>query len=101
MDAPLSGQFRYSESMTTMTAAEASRNFSAVLDRAEHGETIVIVRHGRVVATVAPVPKRTGRDLRLALESSEIPSFDEDYESDIADGLSLISSDLGDPWAEA
>lgn len=87
--------------MTTMTAAEASRNFSAVLDRAEHGETITIVRHGRTVATVAPAPQRTGRDLRLALENSDVAPFDEDYESDIANGLALISEDLGDPWAEA
>jgi prevent-host-death family protein len=87
--------------MTTMTAAEASRNFSAVLDRAEHGETITIVRYGRTVAAVTPAPKRTGRDLRLALENTDVPPFDEDYEVDIAAGLSLISDDMRDPWAEA
>ncbi|KZM68204.1 type II toxin-antitoxin system Phd/YefM family antitoxin [Nocardia terpenica] len=87
--------------MSTMTAAEASRNFSAVLDRAEHGETITIVRHGHTVAVIAPAPKRTGRDLRLALENSEIPPFDNDYESDIADGLSFVSDEMSDPWAEA
>ncbi|TNC25397.1 type II toxin-antitoxin system Phd/YefM family antitoxin [Amycolatopsis alkalitolerans] len=87
--------------MTTMTAAEASRNFSAVLDRAEHGETITIVRHGRTVATVAPAPRRTGRDVRLALENGDVPPFDDDYESDIAGALALVSDETGDPWAEA
>ncbi|MFI5782503.1 type II toxin-antitoxin system Phd/YefM family antitoxin [Nocardia sp. NPDC051570] len=83
-----------------MTAAEASRNFSAVLDRAEHGETITIVRHGRTVATITPAPKRTGRALRLALEDTDVPPFDEDYESDIANALSLVSDEVKDPWAE-
>jgi prevent-host-death family protein len=87
--------------MITMTAAEASRHFSTVLDRAEHGETITIVRHGRVVATVAPAPKRTGHDLRLALENSEAPPFDAAYESDIAAGMSLVSDDMRDPWVGA
>ncbi|WP_433661525.1 type II toxin-antitoxin system Phd/YefM family antitoxin [Nocardia sp. CA-128927] len=87
--------------MTTITAAEASRNFSAVLDRAEHGETITIVRHGRTVATITPAPKRTGRNLRLALENTDTPPFDEDYESDITDALSVVSDDMRDPWAEA
>ncbi|GAB3740486.1 prevent-host-death family protein [Microlunatus parietis] len=87
--------------MTTMTAAEASRNFSAVLDRAEHGETITIVRHGRTVATVSPAPKKTGRDLRLALEKAAIPPPDDEFEADIAAALSFVSSDVRDPWAES
>lgn len=86
--------------MATMTAAEASRNFSAVLDRAEHGETITIVRHGRTVATVSPAPRKTGRDLRLALEKADAPPFDDSFEADIADGLSILTEDLRDPWAE-
>lgn len=87
--------------MTTITAAEASRNFSAVLDRAEHGETITIVRHGRTVATIAPAPKRTGRTLRHALENTDVTPFDEDYESDIASAMSLVSDEPRDPWADA
>ncbi|WP_246186709.1 type II toxin-antitoxin system Phd/YefM family antitoxin [Microlunatus speluncae] len=84
-----------------MTAAEASRNFSTVLDRAEHGETITIVRHGRTVATVSPAPKKTGRDLRLALAKADIPPPDDDFEADIAAALAFVSKDERDPWAEA
>ncbi|NNH76065.1 type II toxin-antitoxin system prevent-host-death family antitoxin [Nocardia uniformis] len=87
--------------MTTISAAEASRNFSAVLDRAERGETITIVRHGRTVATIAPAPKRTGRALREALENTDVPPFDDDYESDIANALSLVTDEPRDPWADA
>ncbi len=87
--------------MATMTAAEASRNFSTVLDRAEHGETITIVRHGRTVAMVAPAPKKTGRDLRLALEKADIPPPDDEFEADIAAALAFLSKDAGDPWAGA
>lgn len=87
--------------MTTMTAAEASRNFSAVLNRAEHGETITIVRHGRTVATIAPPTKKTGRTLRHSLENSEVPPFDDDFAADIAAGVSMVIDDMGDPWADA
>ena len=87
--------------MTIMTAAEASRNFSAALDRAERGETITIVRHGHTVATLSPPPKRTGRSLRMALENSDAAPFDDDFETDIASALTLVDNEVRDPWAEA
>jgi len=43
-----------------MSASEAARNFSAVLDSAEHGETIVVTRSGRRVALIAPAPRANG-----------------------------------------
>lgn len=87
--------------MVTITAAEASRNFSAVLGRAESGETIAIVRHGRTVATITPPPKRTGRALRAALENSDIEPFDDELEADIKQALSLVTDETEDPWGEA
>jgi prevent-host-death family protein len=53
--------------MQTMTAAEASRSFSAVLDRAEHGETNAITRAGRRIATVTPTTRATWGAFREAL----------------------------------
>ncbi len=41
-------------------------------------------------------PKRTGRDLRLALENTDASALDEDYQSDIASALSLVSDDMRD-----
>ncbi|MFC9967985.1 type II toxin-antitoxin system Phd/YefM family antitoxin [Nocardia ignorata] len=84
--------------MTTMSAAEASRNFSAVLRRAEHGETIRIVRHGRTVATVSPPTTSTGSALRRALETSDTTPFDDDFADDINAALALITDDQEDPW---
>ncbi|SFM59971.1 prevent-host-death family protein [Pseudonocardia ammonioxydans] len=51
-----------------MTASEASRNFSAVLDSAEHGETIVVTRAGQRVAVIAPAPRANGAALRAVFE---------------------------------
>jgi prevent-host-death family protein len=47
-----------------MTATEASRRFAAVLDEAEHGETIVVTRGGRRIAIIGPAPVAAGRVVR-------------------------------------
>ncbi|MDQ0810982.1 antitoxin (DNA-binding transcriptional repressor) of toxin-antitoxin stability system [Streptomyces sp. B3I7] len=44
-----------------MTATEVSRNSASVLDRAEHGETVVLTRGGRRPATLAPALRRDDR----------------------------------------
>lgn len=41
--------------MATITAAEANRNFSALLRRVQQGETVVVTSRGRPVAKIAPV----------------------------------------------
>jgi prevent-host-death family protein len=41
--------------LNEFAAAEAKARFSELLDRAEAGEEIIIRRHGRVVAKLAPV----------------------------------------------
>jgi prevent-host-death family protein len=90
--------------MTTMTAAEASRNFSAVLDRAENGETVTLTRHGRTVAVISPAPRRTYGDLRRRLEADRAagnPPLDDDIEHDIVDGLAGATSEWSDPWDAA
>jgi prevent-host-death family protein len=53
--------------MRTVTATEAARNFAAVLDQAEHGETIIVTRGGRRVATIAPAAAAPGRAVRELL----------------------------------
>ena len=50
-----------------MTLRELSHNTSAVLDRVEHGETIEVMRYGRVIAVLSPVgQRRTSRDELVA-----------------------------------
>jgi prevent-host-death family protein len=40
--------------MANVSASLAKSNFAAVLDRVEHGETLVITRHGKPVAEIRP-----------------------------------------------
>ena len=47
--------------MKNLTATEAARNFSDVLDHVEHdGETFVVTRNGQPVARIEPVRSSTG-----------------------------------------
>lgn len=82
-----------------MTATEASRNFSELLDAIERGETATITRGHHAVAEIMPARRRTGADLRAAFERITPP--DDRFATDIAGALALISSEGEDPWAGA
>jgi antitoxin (DNA-binding transcriptional repressor) of toxin-antitoxin stability system len=82
-----------------MTATEASRNFSDLLDTIEAGETVTITRGHHAVAEIGPPRSRTGADLRACLEG--IPPPDDRFADDIAGALALTSSEGNDPWAAA
>jgi prevent-host-death family protein len=56
-----------------MTTTEASRHFSDLLDAVERGETVIIVRGNHPVAEIGPARRRTGADLRIALEATQPP----------------------------
>ena len=54
-----------------MSATEAARRFSAVLDSVEaRGETFVVVRRGRAVARIGPARAANGKALKELLRSS-------------------------------
>jgi antitoxin (DNA-binding transcriptional repressor) of toxin-antitoxin stability system len=82
-----------------MTATEASRNFSDLLDAIERGETVTITRGNHPIAEMRPAHRRTGADLRAALE--DIPPPDDRFAEDIASALTLITAEENDPWADA
>jgi prevent-host-death family protein len=51
-----------------VTATDASRRFSDLLDAVEHrGEHFTIVRRGRVIAQLEPVPTTNGREVKAML----------------------------------
>jgi prevent-host-death family protein len=53
-----------------LSATDAGRRFSEVLDRIEQrGESVTIVRHGRAVATIGPAGAGTGKALKEALRA--------------------------------
>lgn len=85
--------------MRTMTATEASRRFSDLLDAIERGESVTVTRGNRPIAEIRPVRRRTGKDLREALAETAPP--DERFETDIAEATALLTSDRTDPWADA
>jgi prevent-host-death family protein len=82
-----------------MTATEASRHFSDLLDAVEHGETVTIMRGSHPVAEIGPAHRRTGADLSAAL--AHIAPPDEDFARNIAAALALVNSEVRDPWADA
>ncbi len=43
--------------MTTVTLTDFRSHASSILTRVEHGETLVVLRHGRPIAEVSPVIK--------------------------------------------
>jgi prevent-host-death family protein len=85
--------------MRTMTATEASRNFSDLLDAIERGETVTITRGNHAVAEIAPARRRTGADLYAAL--ADIPPPDDQFVEDVAAAVAFLEADRGDPWADA
>jgi prevent-host-death family protein len=82
-----------------MTATEASRHFSDLLDAVEHGETVTIVRGNHPVAEIGPAHRRTGADLRAALSGIAPP--DENFVKNISAALALVTTEVPDPWAGA
>lgn len=85
-----------------MTASEASRNFSALLDEAERGEAIVVTRSGRRVALIVPAPRANGRALKDVFGAwRDRAGIDDDFAARVASVRDTVSADLDeDPWRD-
>ncbi|AUY54201.1 type II toxin-antitoxin system prevent-host-death family antitoxin [Streptomyces sp. CB01881] len=70
-----------------MTATEASRSFAAVLDSAEHGETIVVTRGGRRIAVIGPAPTGNGAAINDVLRSFRA---DDTFAADVSSARTLL-----------
>lgn len=83
-----------------MSASDASRNFSALLDCAEHGETIVVTRSGRRVALITPAPRTNGGALRDVLNRwQDADALDEQFAAHVASAREASSGELdADAW---
>ncbi|WP_037069405.1 type II toxin-antitoxin system Phd/YefM family antitoxin [Pseudonocardia acaciae] len=87
--------------MKEMTATEVARNFSAVLDSVEAGETVVITRGGERVATVAPAPRANGGALIEVLREIQDRDdvFDDTFAANVAAIREATRPELDtDPW---
>jgi len=68
--------------VTEVSATDAARNFSDILDAVEHrGERFTIVRRGKVVAQLDPVSTGKGADVKAMLRRHRA---DPSYAKDIA-----------------
>ena len=54
--------------MREVQASEAKTHLARLLDEVEHGETIVITRHGRPIARLIPEANRRRAEIRQAIE---------------------------------
>jgi len=85
--------------MRTVTATEAARSFSALLDAVEHrGESFTITRNGAVIASVQPRPRLTGRELKAFLAT--LPTLDDGFADDVQGALGLVVDDVTDRLAQ-
>lgn len=87
--------------MHTITATEASRRFSDLLDAIERGESVTITRGRRPIAEIRPARRHTGADLRAAIEAARFEPLDDRFEADITGALAVLDPEAGDPWADA
>ena len=79
--------------MRTVTATEASRSFAALLDEVERGETVVVTRGGKRIASIGPASVGNGADV-LALLAHDV---DEDFAADVAAARDAVTS-KGPAW---
>ena len=80
-----------------MTATEASRNFSAMLDLVANGETVRITRGNQILADITPARPRTAADLRAAIDAADLPPLDDGLAADIESALETLKPSA-DPW---
>lgn len=88
--------------MREVTASEASRGFSAVLDLVERGETVVVTRGGRRLATIAPTPRANGAPLRSVFDRWHgDPALDDIFVEHVAAACNGAAAELdADPWLD-
>lgn len=83
--------------MKQLSATDASRRFSEVLDDVERdGEPYVIVRHGRAVATIGPASGGTGKALKDALRANHPDDAWMDELRELRESMDPVT----DPWRD-
>ena len=75
--------------MRIVTATEASRSFAALLDEVERGETVVVTRGGKRIASIGRASVGNGAAV-LALLAHDV---DEDFAADVAAARDAVTSE--------
>jgi antitoxin (DNA-binding transcriptional repressor) of toxin-antitoxin stability system len=80
-----------------LSATDVSRRFSEVLDSVERsGESFVVMRHGRAVATIGPTRGGGGKALKDALGACRPDGVWATELRDLREGLDPVT----DPWRD-
>ena len=80
--------------MRTVTATVASRSFAALLDEAEHGQTVVVTRGGRRIASIGPATASNGAEVVALLGSN---AADEDFAAEVLAARDAVTLE-GPAW---
>jgi len=81
--------------MKQLSATDASRRFSEVLDQVERsGESYIVVRHGRAVATIGPASGGTGKALKEVLRANRPDAAWAGELRELRESIEPVS----DPW---
>jgi len=85
--------------MTTVSARDASRGFSALLDRVENdAEEYTIVRDGKVIARIVPATAHTVAGFLTRRAGS--PAIDDDFAADARGAEHLLTTDADTAWRD-
>ena len=77
----------------TMTAAEASRTFAALPDEVEHGQTVIVTREGRRIATIGPAINENGAEVLALMKSSQL---DNEFAADVRAARGFVDSETAE-----
>jgi prevent-host-death family protein len=80
-----------------MTATEAARSFSDVLNRVAAGEEVEVTRAGAPVATIAPVKARLLSAERFRELIATAPAPDDDFAGDLRALRGTVAAP-DEPW---
>ena len=80
-----------------MTATEAARTFSEVLNRVSAGEEIHVVRNGAEVAVISPPSERTISADRFRDVIATAPAVDPEFAQDLRAARESVAAPE-DPW---
>ena len=87
---------------TKITATEAARRFSDILNRVQYrSESFVVERNGRAVCRISPEPLRTGTIADLFRIMEQHSPLDKDFANDIEEAARLHNQPVSfdDPWS--
>jgi prevent-host-death family protein len=83
--------------MSRMTATDAARSFSEVLNRVAAGEEIEVIRSGAPVAVIAPPKTRLLSAARFRELIASAPRPDDDFAAEVRTARAeIIAAD--EPW---